>query len=87
MKRSVQLVVASLALALVVLGGIGSCQQQEGERCQVDEDCAEGKCNQGEGVCRSNVEGEIIDFPPPFMMDAAVDASDAAPADAPTDSM
>ena len=76
MKRSVQVVVASLGLSLLVLGGIGSCKQAEGERCQVQSDCEEGLlCNAGEGVCRARPSEAIDAELPP----------DAPPADAPVD--
>ncbi len=81
MKRPIQVVIASLGLALLVLVGIGSCKQGEGERCQVQADCDEGLlCNVGEGVCRA-ASSEAIDaeLPP----DAAPDAPVDAPVDAP----
>jgi len=85
-KRFVAIAVSSLALSLLVLGGVASCKQGEGERCQIQSDCAEGlTCNVGEGVCRKNVEGDIQAEPPP---DAPGDAApDARPIDAMTDAM
>jgi hypothetical protein len=83
MKRSITVIVASLALASLALGGIASCSQGEGERCQVDDDCAAGlRCNLGEGVCRSNAsdDDDIPVVPPP---DAPIDAPTDAPIDGP----
>ena len=77
MKRFVSIVVASFALSLLVLGGLASCEQGEGERCQVQSDCAAGlTCNVGEHVCRKDVQGDIEAEPPPD-----------APPDAPIDAM
>jgi hypothetical protein len=77
-KRSVS-IAASLGLLLLALGGIASCKQGEGERCQLQSDCEEGlTCNLGEGVCRRNVEGALdAQLPPDAPADAAVDAPDA----------
>ena len=63
MKRPVRFIVASLALAALAAVGIASCKQGEGERCQVDADCAADlTCNTGEGVCRSvNSNNQAID--------------------------
>lgn len=87
MKRSITIIVASLALASLALGGIASCKQGEGERCQVADDCAEGlRCNLGEGVCRStSSDDNPIDatLPPDAPADAPVDAPRDAPPDGP----
>lgn len=70
MKRSVSIVIASLSLSALLLGGIASCKQGEGERCQVTEDCEEGlACNVGEGVCRGSASNPI-DAPLDAMPDA-----------------
>jgi hypothetical protein len=70
MKRSVSIVIASLSLSALVLGGIASCKQGEGERCQVNADCEEGlACNVGEGVCRGS-ESKQIDAELDAMPDA-----------------
>lgn len=76
MKRSVPIVIASLALGLLALGGIASCKQGEGERCQIQSDCEDGlTCNVGEHVCRRNPMGALDAELPP---DApATDAADA----------
>jgi hypothetical protein len=79
MKRSVSIVLASIALASLALGGIASCNPGVGERCQVQEDCEAGlQCTVGEGVCRAFASGDIDAPPPP-------DAPPDAPADAPPD--
>lgn len=81
-KRTVSLVIASLALSALAIGGIASCKQGEGKRCQVQADCEEGlQCNQAEGKCLARPMGDI-DAP----TDAPTDAPDDAPIDAPIDS-
>jgi hypothetical protein len=58
-----------------VLGGMVSCKQGEGERCQVQADCDEGfDCNEAEGICRAFKAGDLDALPPP---DAPIDAPDA----------
>ena len=82
LKRTLSLVAASLALIALALGGVASCEQGEGARCQGDDDCAEGlTCNQGEGVCRSDssdnqpADAELPpDAPPDAPIDARIDA-------------
>jgi len=73
-KRTVRFIVASFALAALAALGIASCKQGEGERCQVDADCAADlTCNTGEGVCRSsNSDNQVIDASP--LPDASPDA-------------
>lgn len=79
MKRAVTIAAAVLALSSLVLGGVASCKQGEGERCQVTSDCAEGlTCNEGEGVCREFAQGDIDAQPPP-QIDAGLDAPPDAP--------
>ena len=83
MKRSVSIVIASLSLSALVLGGVASCKQGEGERCQVTDDCEDGlQCNVGEGVCRAMSLGNVDALPPP---DAPPDGPVDAPVDAPVD--
>lgn len=81
-------VLARLAVAaagLLVLGlAVAACPQQEGERCQRDQDCADGlKCNQGTQLCQVGVSGTMdasIDVAIDAEIDATVDAAvDAAP--------
>ena len=79
------------AAGLLTLGlAFGACDQQEGERCQRTEDCAEGlTCNLGTQLCQEQGTGGNldagIDVPldadePDGALDAAPDASpDAAP--------
>jgi hypothetical protein len=83
-RRPVRILAASLALTALAALGIASCKQGEGERCQVDDDCAAGlTCNQGEGVCRSvSSDNQPIDAQPPKLLDAAIDAPPDAPIDA-----
>ena len=75
MKRSVSIAIASLALSFLAAGGIASCKQGEGERCQINDDCEEPlTCSVGEGVCRESATTDIDALPPP---DAAPDGPDA----------
>jgi hypothetical protein len=72
------IVIATLGLALVTLGGIAACKQGEGERCEFDGDCEDGLiCNQGKTphVCDNDESGKQIDASAP--PDAPVDAPDA----------
>lgn len=79
MKKPVAIVIASLVLGLLGLGGMSSCKQGEGERCQVQADCEDGFiCNEAEGICRSL--GAAVPF------DATPDGPPDAP-DAPIDAM
>ncbi len=87
MKRSITAIVASLALTALAIGGIASCKQGEGERCQVTDDCAEGfTCNQGEGVCRS-ISSNNQDIDASLPPDAPIDAPPDAPIDARIDAL
>ena len=80
MRRRAAIGLASVALSLLAIGGVASCKQGEGERCQVQADCEEGlQCNEGEGVCRSVSTGDIdallpIDAPADAAIDAAIDS-------------
>jgi hypothetical protein len=75
---------AALSLSLLVIG-IASCKQGEGERCQVAADCQDGFiCNQATQTCAKTTGGGIdatVPDGPPITIDAPV-AIDAAP-DAP----
>lgn len=68
---------------------LASCKQGQGERCQVDEDCANGLvCNMAKNTCQSTTGGDldasVIDMAPVPVQDAAVDAPpEDAPPDAP----
>jgi hypothetical protein len=80
-KKSIAIVIASLGLGLLTLGGIASCKQGEGERCQIQADC-EGdlQCNVAQGICVSSSQEMPIDAmpdTPPMPIDAAIDAPDA----------
>jgi hypothetical protein len=73
-KRSISIAIASLALLLLVVGGVASCKQGEGERCQVTADCEEPlTCSAGEGVCVLSATSDI-DAMPPIPIDAMPDA-------------
>jgi hypothetical protein len=78
--------VKRLLLMLAVLAGAAyvGCKQADGDRCQVNADCASGVCNKAKGTCSiSGDSTEDIDAPvvidalpdsPPPPADAAVDA-------------
>lgn len=77
MKRVVLMLAVLVAAATAYVG----CKQGEGERCQVNEDCESGACNQAEGLCSTTGgqtmdDAEVPDGPPP---DAAPDAMPDAP--------
>ena len=72
-----------LALALVVAAWT-ACKQEEGERCQVNDDCVDDLvCNKATGQCATSGGGGIdatlpIDAPDGAVtIDAPVDAPDA----------
>lgn len=69
----------ALAIGLAFTG----CDQQEGERCQRTEDCAEGlTCNLGTQLCQTAGSGGNRDAG----VDVPLDADELdAPTDAPTD--
>ena len=77
-----------LLVAFAVLLGVAyvGCKQSEGDRCQVDADCASGVCNKAKGTCAQGTDTDDIDAAIPDAIDAPgmPDApSDAAMADAP----
>ena len=65
-----------MKLALIICLLVVGCKSDEGERCQVDEDCANGLvCNKAKNVCSSSTGGGIdaaVPVGPP--VDAAIDA-------------
>ena len=69
-----------LALAVTSAAIYVGCKQQDGERCQINEDCESGECNTAKGTCTSNLNTQDIDADVP---DGTIDAPD--PADAPSD--
>ncbi|HEU4614846.1 MAG TPA: hypothetical protein VFS15_22290 [Kofleriaceae bacterium] len=74
-----------LLLMLAVLGAavyVG-CKQQDGDRCQVNDDCASGRCNMAKGVCSEGSGNESVDAEVPDGTDATLDAPPDAPPDAP----
>lgn len=83
-----------LGLSAILLA-VPGCGQDEGERCQVDSDCASGLvCVQGEtgnGQCRKRGAAGTTDAGPDVATDAPVDApvsgpeTPLSPADAPAD--
>jgi hypothetical protein len=78
-------VIAVLVLVLGASWTVVACKQAEGERCQVNEDCADNLvCNQATQECSTTtgggIDATVPDGPPP---DAAVDAMIDAMPDAP----
>ena len=81
---------------LLLLTMMAGCKQGQGERCQVNDDCASPyTCNQAKQQCQgpsnSNEDAEVIDAPKTTpdatVADSAIDdaPNDAVAADAPTD--
>ena len=73
-----------LLLGLLCAGVIAACKQTDGERCQIDRDCADGLvCNQGTNPpsCQAQRGNEQIDASVPDAdPDAPTDATDATDA-------
>ena len=72
-----------LMLAVLASAAYVGCKQTDGDRCQVNADCASGVCNKAKGTC--SISGDstedidaavVIDAPPdsPAPADAAADA-------------
>jgi hypothetical protein len=78
---------ALTAVCFAALAGVMvACKQQEGDRCQSDEDCETGlSCNQATSKCASSNMSEPIDATTPDFLDAELDPD--APVDAPDDVM
>ena len=82
MKKLVLMFAVLVASTTAYLG----CKQQDGERCQVNEDCETGLCNKAKGTCASGtnmneIDASVPDGPdaPPMMPDAMTDAMVDAP--------
>lgn len=73
---------ALAAACFVALAGVAAaCKQQEGERCQTDDDCESGlSCNQATSQCASSNSSSAIDATTPDFLDAELDPD--APIDA-----
>ncbi|MDX2090169.1 MAG: hypothetical protein SFX73_20085 [Kofleriaceae bacterium] len=79
-------------VACVLLAGLAwaACKQQEGERCQINDDCEDGLvCNKATQECAIRTSGDIDATIPIDAPDAATtdDASIDGPIDAPIDAM
>ena len=79
MKKWIAIAVFSVAVT--------GCKQGQGERCQVDSDCADGlSCTQAEPKTCGGDEHEQVDAETPVQtIDASIDAAIDAPTDAPID--
>lgn len=79
MTHKLSAAIAALGLAAAA-GGIAACfKQQEGERCQLESDCADGlTCNKGKdpSVCDPGDQNSMP-FDAPLPPDAPPDAPDA----------
>ncbi len=85
MKRLLRGVV----LSILVIAPIAfvACKQQEGERCQVDDDCEDPLvCAQATLTCADNDTSSALDAMPPLDAPDAPVSPDAPP-DAPRDAM
>ena len=76
MRRRLAYLLVPLALLGASAGLVAGCQQKDGERCEINEDCESGLCNEGRGVCQAKGATNVDAIP-------AVDASrDGGPVDA-----
>lgn len=99
MLRSVRLVMSSLASCAAVTAAVlcfvtvAGCEQDAGQRCQVDEDCSSGLvCPPSTFQCQPANTASDGSITPDATIDAGeglpVDAAvDAAPDDAPVDAL
>jgi hypothetical protein len=78
--RRAAVVVSSLVLALV-----GACKQGEGQRCQINDDCASGLICTTQGICGTSNDSTADAGPPPDARDqidaSELDAGDTVDAD------
>ena len=71
-----------LMLAVLASAAYVGCKQTDGDRCQVNADCASGVCNKAKGTC--SISGDSTeDIDAAVVIDAPPDSP--APADAPAD--
>jgi hypothetical protein len=78
---TLRLVLAAASFAAVA-GIAAACAQQEGERCQTNDDCESGLvCNEATALCTGSGSGSAIDATTPDFLDAELDP------DAPPDMM
>lgn len=79
---------APIAALLIAAAAWVGCKQGEGERCQIDSDCADGLiCNQATQSCAETTGGGIDASVPDMTIDAPVDAAIDAPIDMPIDAI
>lgn len=88
MNRRIATVATRLVLAAAcfaaLAGIVSACKQQEGDRCQFDDDCEPGLvCNQATAQCASSNMSSGIDATTPDFLDAELDPD--APIDAEID--
>jgi hypothetical protein len=70
-------------IAVLASAAYVGCKQADGDRCQVDDDCASGVCNKAKGTCAFDQDTMPIDGA--IVVDAPDAMADAAPADTPAD--
>jgi hypothetical protein len=76
-----------LMIAVLASAAYVGCKQADGDRCQVDDDCASGLCNKAKGTCAAGADNKVIDgaividAPPdtPTITDASTDTMADAP--------
>lgn len=71
-----------IMLAVLTATVYVACKQQEGDRCQVNEDCESGVCNQSKGTCGTEGAGSDDDADIPNIDATPGDAVEDAPIDA-----
>jgi hypothetical protein len=72
-----------LMIAILAAAAYVGCKQADGDRCQVNDDCASGVCNKAKGTCA--IGQDMSETDASIIIDAPADA--ALPADAMADAM
>ncbi|HVK83388.1 MAG TPA: hypothetical protein VM513_04725 [Kofleriaceae bacterium] len=87
-KLRLRTVLPFLAIALAAAAW-SACKQEEGERCQIDEDCSDGLlCNKATQQCARTSGGGIdatVPIDAPEGLDSPTDSDVDAPDDGPID--
>jgi hypothetical protein len=75
-RNFVAIPVLFVTTVLVIAGGVASCKQGEGDRCQVNSDCDTNLiCNQATQTCATTSGGGID----ATVIDAPIDTNEDAP--------
>ena len=87
-KLRLRTVLPFLAIALAAAAW-SACKQEEGERCQIDDDCSDGLlCNRATQQCARTSGGGIdatVPIDGPQGADSLIDSDIDAPVDSPID--